>query len=412
MRIVLVQKTIDFVRKNIIQNLKEFIYRVKINNNIRKLKKKEKIKVAFIHMYSGSVQVIPIFEAMLKDELFDPYFIVNPDVYRSKENFDLNYKETREELVAKYGRDRVLDGYSYDEDKYFDYTKMFDMAQKYFQIRYWTSKGIPVFHSNYAYTGRTKYEKKIFSLKEFKLMWKIFTENNFSKDYMASCGIKSKNISVVGYAKLDKLSRIQTKPRSRKRIIIAPHHTIFQIPNFLMIGSFLKYYDFILNLPKMYPDIDFIFRPHQLLIENLKSEQGWGPEKTEEYLKKLTDYENVEYQTIGNYLDTFVNSDALIHDCGSFLAEYFYTEHPQCYMFSSPDVIDREFTSFGKKMLNHAYKAFSEQEIKDFIDNVVLKENDYMKKDRMQFADKELKVNYPHSTESIIKIIKHEICGK
>ena len=58
----------------------------KIQNNIDLIKGKKQIKVAFLHMYATDCQNLCIYEAMLKSDLFDPYFIVNPDIYRSYDN--------------------------------------------------------------------------------------------------------------------------------------------------------------------------------------------------------------------------------------------------------------------------------------------------------------------------------------
>ncbi len=415
MHIKFIQKLINIVRKRIIPEIDNIIIKNRIKINFENLSKKNVIKVAFLKMYATECQDLPVFEAMLQDELFDPYFIINPDIYRSKENFDFNYERAKNELTKKYGKERVLDGYNYDTNEFIDYTNDFDMlsisnpydhmAHKYFKIRYWRKKGIPGIYSNYAYAGRTKSEKHIFSIPETKLIWKMFVENEFSKKMIMSCGIDKKNIEVSGYAKLDKLKNIKVIERARKKIMIAPHHTI--IPGDLNIGSFLKYYDLILRLPKMYSDIDFIFRPHPLLIENLKN-IVWGGVKTDEYLNELTQNKNVEYQLSGEYLDTFVNSDALIHDCGSFLAEYLYTEHPQCIMFKGKEVINQEYSDFGKEMLEHTYNAFEEKQIIDFIENVVLKGNDYKKQERIKFADEKIKINYPNVTQVIIDIIKKE----
>lgn len=419
MRIKFGQDIIDFVKKRIVFPIKDDFTSRSLERNIAQLKDKKIIKVAFLHIYSQSRQDLPLFEAMLKDDLFDPYFIINPDVCRTKEHFDDSFIRPRDEFIAKYGKERVLEGYNYEKNEFFDFTNDFDLAStscpydqmkhKYFKTSYWESKGVPVFYSNYAYDGMVNFDKKIYSLREFKLLWKIFTENVHSKNDMISCGVKNKKIEVAGYAKLDNLKNIETIERRRKKIIIAPHHTIFDIPNYLNLGSFLMFYDLILELPKMYPNIDFVFRPHGLLIGNLKKPECWGEEKTEIYLKKISEFENVEYQKDGDYLETFVNSDALIHDCGSFLAEYFYTNHPQLHMFRSQSSIDKEFTIFGKEILNYVYKAFSKQDIIDFIDNVVIKGEDTLRDKRLEFAKKEIRINYPEATKKVLEILKKNI---
>ena len=114
----------------------------------------------------------------------------------------------------------------------------------------------------------------------------------------------------------------------------------------------------------------------------------------------------MEYQEGGEYLETFAKSSALIHDCGSFMAEYLYTSHPQCFILESKKVINREFLPFGKHLLKNIYTAYTEQNIIDFIEEVVIKGNDYMKKDRIDYATKEIRYNYPNSADFIVEDLK------
>ncbi len=84
---------------NKINKLLNIKYYNSIQNNLHKtidkLKKRynngKKLKVAFLYMYATSCQNISIFDKMLSPEsIFDPYFIVNPDIFRSKENTIIN----------------------------------------------------------------------------------------------------------------------------------------------------------------------------------------------------------------------------------------------------------------------------------------------------------------------------------
>lgn len=101
------------------------------------------------------------------------------------------------------------------------------------------------------------------------------------------------------------------------------------------------------------------------------------------------------------------NSDALIHDCGSFPAEYFYTNHPQLHMFRSGNTIDKEFSIFGKEISNYVYKAFSKQDIIGFTDNVVVKREDTMQDKRLEFAKNEIRINHTNATKKVMEILKY-----
>jgi CDP-glycerol glycerophosphotransferase (TagB/SpsB family) len=161
-----------------------------------------------------------------------------------------------------------------------------------------------------------------------------------------------------------------------------------------------------IQLPLLYPDVNFVFRPHPLLLTTLCENEFWGKQKTNDYLLKLKSFSNVAYSDSGSYFDLFANSDAIIHDCGSFLAEYLLTEHPACYMLRNVEQIEEMLGDTGKKCLKNCYQAFAENDILNFIDNVVINGNDTMKNERIRFVNEELKINYPNVGKFILEYLE------
>jgi hypothetical protein len=45
------------------------------------------------------------------------------------------------------------------------------------------------------------------------------------------------------------------------------------------------------------------------------------------------------------------------------LAEYFYTDHPQCYIAKDKETIEKEYLDFGKEMLENTYLALDKETI-------------------------------------------------
>lgn len=86
-----------------------------------------------------------------------------------------------------------------------------------------------------------------------------------------------------------------------------------------------------------------------------------------------------------------------------------FTGKPVCYMLKTKDSIDKFFMNNGKQILENCYKAFSEEEIYDYIDNVIIKGNDPMAAKRKEFAKKELMVNYPNVSTFVLDYIKKEL---
>jgi hypothetical protein len=117
----------------------------------------------------------------------------------------------------------------------------------------------------------------------------------------------------------------------------------------------------------------------------------------------MSRHPNVEFQQGGDYFETFARSDALIHDCGSFLAEYFYTSRPQCYILEKG--AEKQFLPFGRRLLEHVYISREERDILKFIDNVVLAGNDSMEADRKRFAETSVCCYYPHAADRILQTV-------
>ncbi len=400
------------------------IARIKRNQHrlVEELREKylqnKKIKVAFLHMYITSDQNVIIFDEMLKSDIFDPYWIVNPDVSRSQENFNFQYERTRTALINKYGVYRVLDGYNFDTNEFIDYTNDFDlvttstpyekMAHKLFQVRTWAVK-IPMFYISYFYMGRCYVTISNLQGEQFNYFWKIFSENNYVKKLAEEYQIlKGENIIVTGYPKLDMFNNVEIKHRTRKKVILAPHHTIGE--NELYVGAFLSYYSDLVELPGKFPEIDFVYRPHPLLEENLN--KLWGKDRYQEWLDSLLSQPNVTYSIEGDYQELFVNSDALVHDCGSFSAEYLCTGHPCAYWFKQTADYNKTHTELGHKCIDSHYLIKTKQDLFNFIENTVIKGIDPKKENRMKFAREEIMVNYPNATATIMEILTKEIIVK
>jgi len=107
----------------------------------------------------------------------------------------------------------------------------------------------------------------------------------------------------------------------------------------------------------------------------------------------------------GEYDDLFLQSDAMIHDSGSFLAEYLYTQKPV--LFLMKDKSESNLNEFGLKALEACFKANSQIEIEEFIKSVLNEELD-MSSVHQNFYDSEInqyfKDGYP--SEKIVQIIK------
>ncbi len=228
----------------------------------------------------------------------------------------------------------------------------------------------------------------------FKL-WKYFLETpshlDYAKKYMPG---QTKHLMVTGYPSLDRIFQDDYKPKQvwkelkeeTFKIIWAPHHTISGQGSGLDYSSFMAYSEYFIQLLQARSDLQIVFKPHPLLKEKLYKDKSWGQEKTDSYYQKWDMLENGQLE-VGPYIDLFYESDAMIMDSASFLAEYQYFNKPMLFTTIDDDVIGR-FNSFGQTIFDIVYKGKDTSDIRNFIDDVVVKGKDTLRGDRMAFFDK------------------------
>ena len=75
----------------------------------------------------------------------------------------------------------------------------------------------------------------------------------------------------------------------------------------------------------------------------------------------------------------------MIHDCGSFTAEYHYTGKPVLFASKDFPAIYQGLDSFGARCMDLHYHAQNADDIRSFIRHTVLEGEDPMKQDRDKF---------------------------
>lgn len=355
--------------------------------------------------------------SLVNKMLESPYFQVNilviPYFTKGQADFDSLF-ENYNKLHDEFG-EIVLCSYcngDFVEFNGFDFVcknSLYENAtHKYYTIQHIAQQKMKPFFIIYGYIVSNWYEH-IYQSFDFSLLWKYFAESEFSRmEILNKTNINQEKLILSGYAKMDRLHDIIPKNRKRKCIILAFHHTIFD--KGVYFSNFLEYADFFQEIPKMYSEIDFVFRPHPLLLENLCRDDVWGKDKTAQYFLNIDSMPNAVYQKGGDYFETFVNSDALIHDCGSFMVEYLYTDHPACYILKDSKTNKNNYNAFARECIAKHYQAFNQIDILNFIEKIVIKGEDTMKEERLTFS-KTLMINYPNVCEFICDYIQKDFEG-
>ncbi|MCR5762990.1 MAG: hypothetical protein K6G00_06350 [Treponema sp.] len=389
-------------------------YRHVRQNILERMSQGKKLRFASYVVYDSVFGAKGIVDLMLKEpEKYDIKFVVCPDVYRDMDGLK-QYHKTKDFLTEQYGKDNVLDGYDENRKEFVDWSDSFDvvyMANPYdvlvnrvHGIRYMSTRNVLPFFICYGYIVSKWFMKEFVSSTECSLLYKYFVETKHTELECSEYQIaEGRNIILSGYPKMDALAGLPEVKNSRKKILIAPHHTVKGMgdADYLQLSNFMDYSDFILELPDLYPQADFVFRPHPLLFKNLLMKNFWTQEQVDSYIEKIQSKKNVVYSTESEYLHLFRECDALIHDCGSYMVEWLYTGKPCCYVVETEEHTRNQLSRLCNEALGlHTEIADSREKISDFISRVL---NDEFQVHIDESVKSRIMVNYPNSSQFIFE---------
>ncbi len=387
----------------------------KIINSIRISGRKELNFAAYV-IFDSTFGMDTVFKRMMNDsEHWNPKIVVIPDITKGRENAVTTYNKTKAHFISRYGEEHVLDGWNCESDQFADILDRFDivyyanpyddLVHKFHSIKYATHKNVLPIYISYGYdVGRYTTLSRLKS-PELNFVWKLFADTTYTyHDYVNDQIIKGRNVVLAGYSKMDTLIQYPVSKSNRKRILISPHHSIIRTD--IPLSNFLEFYNLILRLPDLFPDIDFVFRPHPLLFPIMINEGIWSKERVNQYLTDLQS-KGVVYSTEGDYLKVFAECDAIVHDCGSFTVEWLFTGKPGCYVYNK-NLNEDYLTTLMKNALTSYTIAKSENDILNFIRQISESDNktDYVMQD---WVKENIAINYPDVSSFILKEI--DICS-
>lgn len=370
------------------------------------------LRFASYVVYDSTFGAYGMMDLMLAEpKKYSPRIVICPDVVRGDQQMREQYKKTKDFFVKKYGAEYVVDGYDEETETFVDVSDQFDviycanpydtMVNKVHGVQYLSTRNVLPVYIGYAFESVNWGAKHITPSLEISLFWKVFAETSYTlKEYEKYELIGGRNVVLSGYAKMDGFSKITPKIRDRKRIIIAPHHTVGN--HALPLSNFITYYKLIVKLPTLFPEIDFVFRPHPLLFTVLINNGIWTKDQVDRYLENIKKA-GIEYSVGGDYFELFANSDAIIHDCGSFITEWLYTEKPCCFVYRNNDT-SKLLSELGKVAMEYYTIAYSEKDIISFVQSVNDGSVPQKKYDWSKFREN-VKINYPYVSKKILQEI-------
>lgn len=373
-------------------------------NAAKKLKGKDCINVAFFLTIPGMWKLDSVYEAMAANPKFNPFIVIFPySTYKEFDKKEVSDTLKRTELFVKEKGYKYQISFDNKRGKWLDPKKIYkpdivffctpykDSLPQYYIYHY---RDTLTCHVPYAFCSINNYHTN-YGLIFHNLVGFHFMETSMHRNMAIKHSRNhGENAVVTGYPATEIFLRHdyapknqwKQQPHNKKKVIWAPHHSIDESLN---LSTFLDTCDTMISLAEKFLDsIQFVFKPHQLL--KFKLQQIWGVEKTEEYYHRWDNMENTQLVSDG-YVDLFLTSDAMIHDCGSFTTEYLFTKKPVMYLCRKDSNIAEKFNEFGLLSFNCHYHGQTVEDVEHFLQDVVIGGNDPMSVQREQFFDEHLK---------------------
>ena len=351
--------------------------------------------------------------ALLKnDTRFEP--IIVSYIYPTD---SLDGKKNREQEISTHFSAMNIEyhsGFDYSRNSLFDVSKFKADIVFYPQPYRDRMKDIPrgVLLSYIPYCFEMEDHRWFYNSLYQNICWKIFVPTELHKELKSKYNVnRGSNVVVAGNPLADYFFDGHTpsddcwpvKDRKIKRIIWAPHHSVLP-DDMLDYSNFLEIADDMLTIARKYSGkAQFVFKPHPMLREKLYKIDSWGTERTDKYYDDWKLLPNCNFAN-NNYVDLFMTSDALIHDCSSFTAEYLYVNKPVMYLTDKDRIA--VFNTFADACFQLHYRGCSVSDIEAFIDNVI-NGIDSMAEQRTKFINAHL---LPKENQTVAGTIYKELC--
>ena len=381
-----------------INNLRRdyFVYTYNKKDKIRilnRIRKQDRVTIFFLVINIGMWKSNKLFKKLLENRKFEPYIVTSfipGDTPEYKEYVQNNISDYFEKLGFP-----VIKTYNPTTKKCSKIKELNADVVIYPQPYHKNLKELSknTLYAYIPYDYPIQDDKVYHGWVYHEICWRIFSINkNYKSLEEKYSKVRGENVKVVGYSNADYYfdnHQVDTSmwkvPEDKiKRIIWAPHHSILSSDT-MGQSLFLELAQSFLDLTNKYKKTcQFVFKPHPRLKDKLYQLNGWGKEKTDEYYKKWEKGENTSFVE-GDYIDLFLSSDAMIHDCSSFIAEYFYTGHPV--MFLTKNNYDYNLHGTDNDLFNAMYHGYNIRDVEDFINKILLADEDVKVSERKRILN-------------------------
>jgi len=375
---------------------------------LRKEAKHRQLNVIFLVSEKQKWGYQQLYEAMLKDKNFNPIIVASciKSKYKYSDNqacsVDDNYeffKSKNINVVKGYVDGKYVDLQTFNPDIVF-YQQPWEIAEIHLPII--VSKFALCCYCSYSIASTFIGSKR--NKEFFYTLWKYFLAHEcMKKEYADWMKYNHESLYVTGHPKLDVFNKNnQLAPVKNKHFVIyAPHFSVGKTS--LNFATFDWSGKFMLEYAKSHPEINWVFKPHPQLRRHFIQTHYMTEDELNEYFAEWEKIGMVCNE--GNYFDIFKSSDAMITDCGSFCVEYFFTGKPLLHCISSNS---KPHSALNQLVNKNHYSIFNQETLKAYLDEIVIKKNDFLKEAR-DLAVKEIFPDTLNSSENIINYLKSEL---
>ncbi len=356
--------------------------RIKHEQLLTEKKEKEKIKIVFLELFKSMWKLDPVFRKMLEDPYFEPIILVCPCVSYGDNAMWTGMQETISFFEEK--NYPIISAYDNLEQKWLSLKEIdpdivfFSIPHNMTRQEYYSDAYLNYLSCfcGYGYIISELGDKvSNFNQHLHNALWRNFATDEYAysgfKKYSTAKGLNS---ILTGFPIIEDLIKKKSNNKvwktndTRIKIIFAPHHSIKDILGF-KLSNFLEYAHFFQELSTKYKkDIVWCFKPHPELKSKLYQHSDWGVEKTDNYYNFWRTQENTQFDD-GEYIDLFIESDAMIHDCGTFLIEYLTQKKPVLYLIS--EKTHQTLSPLAMRAIQACTQAKNKNEIEQFICSLI-----------------------------------------
>ena len=326
--------------------------------SVKMIRRKDKIKIGFVTIDSAQWCGDDLYNLLAADERFEVTLfdclradefdnkLIIEDFWRGVEQFKTHDNLN---LVVVDNPNAFVPA----QDVLIFLTPYFGYTPLRFQSISLTPKNL-IAHIPYSFDISVR-ESIYYDINFFRVVWKVFFSSipGFEA-YKKNSKLGMPRGIYSGYPRTDiffekganfNFNWKMVRPDAKK-IIYAPHWSINGVTKY---ATFQWNYEFMYEFAKAHPEISWVLKPHQSLFFSAVKE-GVFPslEAFKAYLQKWDDLPNAQVYTGAYYQDIFATSDGMIHDSGSFIAEYQFVDKPMIYLTRKGTV----YNDLGNEILN------------------------------------------------------------